>query len=120
MAGLEAATIELRPLREALAEGDRLAWTAFAQAAEAADGLEAHPSLARCAGCGARWTDELGPHALVEARADGHHLVGLLCGPCGARDDIPAMLERILRATLPRGACVVERRVVHPHPAGHA
>jgi hypothetical protein len=116
----ETATIELRPLRDALAEGDDLAWQAFAHAADASDGLEAHPALGRCAGCRTSWTGKLGPLALVEAVIDGERAVGMLCAACAHGDDIPATLERILRAMLPEGSRVSDKRVVRAARAGHA
>jgi hypothetical protein len=117
----ETATIELRDLCDALAEGDGPAWTAFRHAAEAADGLDAHPGLARCAGCREPWTDDLGPLALVEARLGGDLALGLLCAACarGGKGDLVALLEAILRAMLPEGSRVVAARVVSG-AAGHA
>jgi hypothetical protein len=117
----ETATIELRDLCDALAEGDGPAWTAFRHAAEAADGLDAHPGLARCAGCREPWNDDLGPLALVEARLGGDLALGLLCAACarGGKGDLVALLEAILRAMLPEGSRVVAARVVSG-AAGHA
>jgi hypothetical protein len=74
----------------------------------------------RCAGCGEPWTDELGPLALVEAVLGGERAVGLLCGACAhGEDGDPSPLERILRAMLPEGSRVVDKRVVSG-AAGHA
>jgi hypothetical protein len=114
------ATIETRSLRQALAERDELAGMAVEHAIDAAAGLPAHPSLGRCAGCASPWTEDLGPLALVEAVLDGQRAVGLLCEACAHGEDVPATLERILRAMLPGGSRVVDKRLVRVQPAGHA
>ncbi|HEV8165171.1 MAG TPA: hypothetical protein VGR74_12105 [Actinomycetota bacterium] len=113
------AAIGLRPLREALGAGERVAWLAFRHAVEGTE-----PALAACVGCGVRWTDETGPQALLEAVIDGELAVGLLCLACGSQDRgaTSAMLQRFLAEMLPEGARVrVTRELVVPSgPVGHA